>query len=164
MRQGMVALLASMIWLISAAGAQADPTGIKVGDNLIVESIDKIDVSEFWTLGHEKTIYTRQGNPPGGALGLWLFDYEQAPRDGGWVAVGLVGVGFGGLGEVPVMVKVWARSPSEIMGRKITIDEQRAKPDQSAAFDVSFRDQHFTLTTTPGGLVHLNGEQIGRIE
>jgi hypothetical protein len=164
LKQGLAAFFASIAWLFCAAAAQADPAGTRVGESVIVERVDDISVSEFWRLGHEKTFYTRQGNAPGGSLGLWIFDYEQAPRDGGWVAVGLIGVGFGDLGEVPVMVKVWARSSGEIMGPKIAVEEQRAKPDQSSAFDISFRGQHFLLTTTPAGLVYLDGKQIGRIE
>lgn len=157
-------LLASILCTLFAATAQADPVGVKVGNSLLVERIDQINVSEFWKLAKQPSLYSDKGNPPGGALGLWLHDYEQAPREGDWVAVGLIGVGFGDLGETPIMIRVWAKSPTGIMGAKLAVVEVRAKSDQAMAFDVGFRGQHFMLTTTPEGLVHLDDSEIGSIE
>jgi len=164
MKRIIAATLIAIFGSLGVGQALADPTGIAVGDTMLAERVQQLSVSEFWQLGPGEVSYPKQANPPGGVLSLWLHDYEQAPRDGDWVAVGLIGVGFGDLGEVPVLVRLWAKSPSEIMGAKIAVSERRAQPGQATAFDINFRGQYILLATTPSGAVQLDGQHIGAIE
>lgn len=154
---GLTAVLASASLLTSEAVAQ--PTGLQVAPDLIIETVDQISAEELWHLSIPQHVASKVGKPPGGVVGLWNYGRENRRTDGGWFAVCILLDGFGDIGEKPVAIRVWSRSPSDA-----TVTER--SPDQASAMivEVAVNQSRFTISHTPMGTVFLNGDRIGQIQ
>jgi hypothetical protein len=67
------------------------------------EKVDCISVKDLWSFARSEHVYSEIG----AVLGYWEYDVEDAPRQGEWVAIGIVLAGFGDIGEKPVAAIVW---------------------------------------------------------
>jgi len=153
----LAAALMSASLLISEAAAQ--PDGRQVAPDLIIETVDQVSAEELWHLSFPQHVVSKVGKPPGGVIGLWNYGRENRRTDGGWFAVCILLDGFGDIGEKPVAIRVWSRSPADA-----TVTERL--PDQTSAmlFEVAVGQSTFTISHTPMGAVFLNGEKIGQIQ
>lgn len=88
--------------------AHADPLGLAVAPDIILERVETLSVQDWWALGRSDVVERN-----GMFVSLSQFDWESAPINAGWAAVGLVGVGQGDLGEIPVVLRVWSRHAQE---------------------------------------------------
>lgn len=141
-----------------AANAEAQPQGLRVGANLIVERVSEIDSRELWHLGIPKHAFSSMGKPPGGAVGMWTYGSESAPHEAGWFAVCLVLDGFGDVAETPVALRVWSKTQVTP-----TIVEQPPEAGRAVSFEIAIGQDRFVLSHTPSGTVFVNDQAMGEI-
>jgi hypothetical protein len=155
-----LATIAAMLVLTfaSSAVANAQPQGIRVGSSLIVEPVSEISTRELWHLGVPKHVISKLGKPPGGAVGVWDYDWESTRHDNGWVAICLIMTGFGDIAEAPVAIRVWSKGRGAV-----AISEQAAEGDRVVSFGVSIDGERFLLSHTAAGAVFVNDEPVGDI-
>lgn len=146
------------IGALLAAAAQAEPHGLRVGDSLIVEVISTLDTSEVWHLSLPETHYTSQGTAPGGVVGVWTYDAEEARIDGEWWAACIVMDGIGDLDEQPVAIRVWAKGK-----QRVVVKEVKPLAGLASAFRIGVGKAGFILTHTPMGVVRVDETEIGKI-
>lgn len=149
-----IAALISSFLLASEAAAQ--PDGLRVAPDLIVETVEEVSSEELWHLSVPQHFFSKSGRPPGGVIALWIYDRESRPSDGDWIAVCLLMDGFGDIAEKPVAIRVWGRSPA-----KPAVTERTPDAGSAVLFDVTLNQNSFTLSHTPLGAVFVNSEKIG---
>lgn len=75
------------------------------------ERIDILTTKDFWNLTRTQSIHAKSG----AAIGYWQFDSEDAPRQDGWIAVGIVVGGLGDIGEIPIAARVWTSGGVDLL-------------------------------------------------
>lgn len=154
---GLAAALVSASLLAPVATAQ--PDGMRIGSDLIVETIDRISSEDLWHLAVPQHVPSKSGNPPGGVIGLWNYGRENRRTDGDWFAVCILMDGFGDIAERPVAMRVWSRSPANA-----SVIERPPGVGLAVAFEVAVGQSKFTVSHTPMGEVRLNDQKIGQIQ
>jgi hypothetical protein len=157
--QSLAIVLATLgLALISIGNADAQPQGIRVGSNLIVERVSEISTQELWHLGVPQHATSRLGEPPGGAIGLWEYDGESGLHDDGWFAICLIMVGFGDIAETPVALRVWSRAY-----HVVTIAERSPGDGRVVSFGVGVDRVMFVLSHDAAGAVFVDDDLAGEI-
>lgn len=142
----------------SNTAATAQPQGIEVGSDLIVERVSEVSTQELWHLGIPEHIISKLGKPPGGAIGVWDYDWESRRHDNGWVAICLIMAGFGDIAETPVAIRVWSKGRGAV-----EVNEQAPEDDHVVSFGISIDGEKFLLSHTAAGAVFVNSEPVGDI-
>ena len=143
---------------VSSGDADAQPHGVPVGPNLIVERVSEISTQELWHLGFPEHVISKLGKPPGGAIGVWEYDWESRRHIDGWGAICLIMAGFGDIAETPVAIRVWSKGRDAV-----AISERAPDGDRVVSFDVTIDQEKFLLSHTAAGTVFVNDEQVGEI-
>lgn len=152
--------LAMMFALVfSTTPAAADPNGVRVNPNIILEPITEVPLIEAF-----RTAEFVHGG--GGVLGVWRFSYEEgAYDDGDWQAIGLIGVSALGEGIEPVIVRVWARGEITSGDSEGLIAAPLSSPsaDIASAFRVGLTRTRgaATITIDQRGVVEVNDQRLG---
>ena len=143
---------------ILTAGAQAQPSGIRIAPDLIVETVSEIDTGQLWHLSPPEHQPSKQGKPPGGIIGVWTYSDESGLYKDGWIAICLIMDGFGDIAETPVAIRVWAKSRA-----KPRITERAHGGDHALSFEIKVGADSFILAHTPLGVVFVNDQKVGEI-
>lgn len=143
---------------LAASAAQAQPAGLRITPDQIVETVTEIAASELWRLSTPEYHYGRIGKPPGGVIGVWTYGRESQLARDDWFAVCLVIDGFGDIAETPVAVRVWGRSSGQV-----SVAERAPEAGTVQTFELAVGSGRLVLSHTALGLVYVNGHQVGEI-
>lgn len=153
-----------------AARGAADPAA---GGDLTYEGdyryglISSVSAKELWHTS-ETTILSSTG----ALIRYFEFDWEAAPRDGAWIAQGIVLVGTGDVDKPPVAIKFWAKDRTRLqaeLSHKLSLEGKEAV----AIFTPSLVEcsqesdcagQQFRFASTAAGDVFVGTKKIGSIK
>ena len=152
----LIAPIASLLYVLSLCidPAYAEPRGVRIGSELIVEPVEQVTTEELWHLRAAK--YYLPVRDAGGAavLAVWDYDSESGIRDEAWLAICLAIVGTGDVGETPVALRIWAKA-RDVIDYKI----QGVEPGTGkiSEYEVSIGPQKISIANTQLGTVFING-------
>lgn len=106
------------IGAIASDTARAEDDAL-FGDYLRVQKAETISAEELWNLGSDQVVCRAQLP----AIIYKIFDYEDRPADGDWVAHGILMVGGGDIAEKPVVVRVWIKRERYLQMRAVPTEE-----------------------------------------
>jgi hypothetical protein len=161
--------------LLLSAAAKPAPRGI---DPALVGEV-KVEGNYRWAIVANMSPYevwhssdTIILSPVGALIRYMEFDFESAPRDGEWIAQGLVLVGTGDIKMQPVAIKLWSRDRVRLQGEishALSLERKQA----IAIFTPSLVEcktqaecgpDQFRFTSNAAGEVFVGSTMIGSIK
>lgn len=108
----MIKFLFTLPWLLFALMpcACSSTPARKPNSGLLFECVSSISSDEFWAVSEQHVLSDKDGL----TASLWTLDSEFFEENGQRLLVGIVGVGYGDVGESPHLAKVWASSSTSL--------------------------------------------------
>lgn len=144
--------------VLSVAPAVAEPQGVRVGSDIILEPMTDAELTEVFRTPQ----FVHSGD---GVIGIWRFSYEEGSFDGSWRTIGFIVVSQYGEGVTPTGVRVWARGEITSGDSEGLIAAPLPSPSANivAAFRVGLTRSRgaATITIDQDGVVAVDGQRLG---